>query len=1544
MKIQKRDGSLEQLSFDKIIYRLRKLCNDESLGLLKSIDPDVIAQRVVSSIYDGVTSCELDEEAARIAVSMTENMDYQKLASRITISNLHKSTIECFSEVMETLYNNTDKNEKHMPIIAEDVIEIIRDNKNTLNFAIDYKRDYMFDFFGYKTLEKSYLLKIYNKTLQKMIVVERPQHLYMRVAIGIHKEDIESAIKTYNLISQHFYTHASPTMFNGGTPSGNLSSCFLMNSTDSIEGIFKTLTDCAKISKVGGGIGLHVTNIRAKGSLIRGTNGLSDGIVPLMKMYNSTASYINQCVTPDTVVYSKDGFKRMDEITTQDELVTKDGTYKKVNEVIVNQKQEVIYEISNYASIDPLKCTKEHDIFVIKTSSSKRDYKAQVMERLQKGTLKAEFIPANEIQERYYMGYPIPQHECDIETFSLDQCRMYGIMLGDGSVINSVTSNAKRYQVTLNNNKKLVTKAFVLEFLNKHNIHYWIMNDCEICFTYNTVSIGKMGITEEMLYDKEKHKRMDTRFLHLPKQKAAMLMKGLLESDGCKTSTGLWFTSTDKNLIYSLKYLFLRFGVLTSCQTVDKVGQTMNYNKKGKPIISRKISYQLRIPKLKVIQDFDIKTDFDLQSSVNFFEFDKILYTRITKINKIEYKGDVYDFNMIDNHNYLTDMGLVHNSGKRKGSFAMYLEPWHADVLEFLDMKRPQGHEDMRARDLFYALWVPDLFMKQVENDGDWYLMCPDECPGLPDAYGDEFEELYWKYVKEKRYKRVVKAQEVWKKVLESQIETGVPYIGYKDSVNKKCNQKNLGTIKSSNLCVAPETMILTSKGYYKIEKLENQEVQIWNGQEWSTTVVRKTGEDQELLKVRLSNGSELECTHYHKFYVAKGKRPSEYPILTKIDAKDLEPGMKLIKSEFPIIDNGPSDFPYPYEHGLFSADGTMEHSRQKGKNERCRCKALEGEKYCGRHKKIYLEEGEPSEFCQALIGNGFARITLYGEKKNLLPYISSRLDVHTEDSNNRIHVRLPLEVKDKYIVPINYNMNTKLRWFEGVCDGDGCILRSDGLTGIQIASIHEQFLQDIRFMLQTMGCDPKIVHAADAGNGKGGSGQYMCKRLYRLLITSHDAATLYNIGFRPKRLILSGVYPKNNTKRWTQVQEVVQTNRISDTYCFTEDKRGMGVFNGVLTGQCMEISLYSDDKQYAVCNLCSIALPKFVDYDFEGKPFFDFEKLREVAEYTIIPMNKVIDNNKYPTPETKNTNLAHRPLGIGAQGLADVYFKMKLPYDSLEAKQLNKDIFETIYYGTMKGSIELAKKDGHYSSFPGSPFSEGKLQFDLAAEFDGLNVEKMLSGRWDWASLKEDLKKYGTRNSMLMALMPTASSAQIMGNSEAFEAVDSVIFKRRVLSGEYMVINKYLVEELGKMGLWSNEMKERIISNNGSIQGIDEIPLDIKAVYKTVWEISMKTIIEQCSDRGVYVDQMQSMNLFMANPTYKKLTSMHFYCWRLRNKTGCYYLRSKASSSSGKFSVDVNLEKQIRDKQAKGEVLEKEEEILLCSIDNKEECMACSS
>ena len=1044
MKIKKRDGTFEKLSFDRISYRLRKLSKDPILGKLNKIDIDIITQKVVLRLYDEISSSEIDEESARVAVNMIENEEYPKLAARIVVNNLHKNTIECFSEVMNLLNTNIDSNGNIAPIVSDEFMTFVKKYKNELNEYIDYSRDFLFDYFGFKTLEKSYLLKINEK------VVERPQHMYMRVAVALNRDNLDDIFKTYDYISQGYYTHASPTLFNAGKNYQNLSSCFLINTEDSMEGIFKTISDCAIISKMGGGIGVHISSIRAKGSVIRKTNGRSDGIVPMLKVFNETSCYSNQ-------------------------------------------------------------------------------------------------------------------------------------------------------------------------------------------------------------------------------------------------------------------------------------------------------------------------------------------------------------------------------SGARKGSFAIYIEPYHADIMAFLDLRKNQGHENVRARDLFYALWIPDLFMEKVERNEDWYLMCPDECPGLSDVYGEEFNALYDRYVKEKRYKSVIKAQEVWFKILEVQIETGTPYLLYKDAVNKKSNQKNVGVIKSSNLCVAPETMILTSKGYFPIVNLENQTVDVWNGKEWSKTIVRKTGENQELIKVILSNGSEINCTPYHKFFI------DSYGETIQYEAEDLKPGMKLIECNFPVITDGFDNYNNPYENGIF---------------------------------------------------------------------------------------------KENSIVPTYHNLSIKIKWLQGLIDENG-IVCSDC---ININSFDKFFLENLKYLLQTLGCNPFIIG-------------------YTLEIFNNDILKLYDLGFKSK--LIPNTFRPDSFKTEIFVRNIVKTCRISDTYCFTEEKRGMGVFNGVLTGQCAEITLVSNKEETAVCNLASIALPKYIEKNADGKPFFNHNKLFEVAKFLVTPMNRVIDYNYYPIKETKISNLRHRPLGIGVQGLHNVFIMMGFTFGSEEARQLNVEIFETIYFATLTASNQLAKIDGPYETFQGSPMSQGIFQYDMWDNQEENYIKLInrnifyLSGRWDWNSLKESIKQYGVRNSMLTTCMPTASTAQILGNCESIEPFDSCIFKRRVLSGEYLVVNKHLVKDLIDLKLWNKDMKDLIIANGGSIQNIDIIPTRIKELYKTVWELSMKDLIDLSADRARFIDHTQSLNLFMANPTFSKLTSMHFYAWKKGLKTGIYYLRTKGASDAGKFSVDPELEKKLK---------ENEQAKLICSLQNKEECMMCSS
>ena len=830
MKVQKRNGIKEDVSFDKILNRIKLLCLSDEFDKKLDIDPTIIAQKVCSELYDGVTTTELDILSSEVAISLySGHLDYATLASRIIISNHHKKMEQSkFSEVIDKLYKNN--------IIDKYLYDLVDENKVLINQKIDYSRDYKLDFFGFKTLEKSYLLKCDG------IIVERPQDLFMRVALCIHRDNFSNAFETYDYISNKCFIHATPTLFNAGTRREQLASCFLLSmKEDSITGIYDTLKDCAQISKYAGGIGLHIHNIRANGSYIAGTNGTSNGLIPMLRVFNDTARYVDQ------------------------------------------------------------------------------------------------------------------------------------------------------------------------------------------------------------------------------------------------------------------------------------------------------------------------------------------------------------------------------GGGKRNGSFAMYLEPWHADIFEFIELKKNHGNELERARDLFYALWIPDLFMKRVKEDTTWTLMCPHKCPGLSDCYGEKFNELYTKYESEGLGNRVVRARDLWNAILTTQIETGTPYLLYKDQCNEKSNQKNVGTIKSSNLC---------------------------------TEIIEYSDKDETAV-CNLASISLPSCLEQKKFT----------------------------------------------------------------------------EKFI-----IYSKDNCP--FCE------------YAKK------IISNMDVDFE-------IKL---------------LNDK----------------KDGIKLYQRIDLEEDVL------VETM---PQIYYGSEYVGG-------------------------------------------------------------------------------------------------------------FTEFDKFIKPTYNYNKLGNISKILTLNLNKIIDYNYYPTPETKKSNMRHRPIGIGVQGLANVFYEMGVSFDSDEAKTINKSIFECIYYNSLEESMKLSKQYGSYETFDGSPASQGLLQFDLWDNVPNHNL------KYDWDKLKENIKTNGLRNSLLLAPMPTASTSQILGNYECFEPVMSNIYTRRVLAGEYLVLNNYLVKELMDLEIWNRDIKDELIRFDGSVQNIEEIPYYIKRRYKTAWEIKQKNIIDMSADRGKYICQSQSLNLFIESPSLKILTSMHFYAWQKGLKTGIYYLRSRPSSKAIQFTL----------------------------------------
>jgi ribonucleotide reductase alpha subunit len=902
--------------------------------------------------------------------------------------------------------------------------------------------------------------------------------------------------------------------------------------------------------------------------------------------------------------------------------------------------------------------------------------------RLDAALVKPDWMSLNDLVAGDYMVYRIPDYEKDVASLSMTDCRLYGMLLATGE-----------FEPNLCRMKLSTDSAAVINFLRDYFTARGIAiktveEEEQTVLQWSTASTD-FKFTREQFFDAKGEKAMSAVFLHLPRPKIVQVLRGLLDVAGGISPVDIFLSVPSKELVGQIRYLVLRLGGLIAGFQPRRLGGGRN----SEELIS--------IPQLPELMVFYPGARKAIPDEIQAFRHGDLLFSRIVEMEEEIYDGVVHDFEVEGPHDYtVASLGLVHNGGgRRNGSFAIYLEPWHADVHAFLKMKSNTGSEEERARDLFYAMWIPDLFMRRVEAGGDWSLFCPHEAPGLADVVGAEFDALYERYEAEGRARQKVSAQKLWSEILVSQIETGTPYLLYKDAANLKSNQKNLGTIKSSNLCVAPETLIeiyeptdewrtvpiaSRTKHAVPIASVCDQTVTVWNGSGFSDVVVAKTGEAAALLRVHIiqrvadetdkakATLTSLDCTPYHKFILHSGE-------------------------------------------GLFAE----------------------------------------------------AQRVTAAELKNEM-----RLCDYSTERGERI---------EQYVA----------------------------------------FVEDL--------------------------------------------------------------------------------GRIADTYCYTEPVNHVGIFNGVMTGQCTEIMEYSSPEETAVCNLASIALPYFLDLEARA---FNFDKLRQVVAVIVRNLNRVIDINYYPTPETRRSNMRHRPVGLGIQGLADVFASLGLAWETPEAAALNQEIFEHIYYAAVEMSATLALRDGPYESFVGSPASQGLLQPDLW----NLDSAKFLTASsLDWAALRNKVVRDGLRNSLLLAPMPTASTSQILGYNECIEPFTSNIYARRTLAGEFTVVNRHLVDDLLRRGLWTSDLKEQIVAANGSVQGL-AIPDELKQRYKTVWEIKQKTLIDIAAARGAFICQSQSLNLFIQDPTIAKLSSMHFYAWRQGLKTGIYYLRTKSAVQAIKFTVDPSL------------------------------------
>lgn len=986
----------------------------------------------------------------------------------------------------------------------------------------------------------------------------------------------------------------------------------------------------------------------------------------------------------------------------------------------------------------------------------------------------------------------------------------------------------------------------------------------------------------------------------------------------------------------------------------------------------------------------------------------------------------------------------VNQGGKRNGAMTITLNDWHIDFVDFIQTRDNFTQNGIRFKQANICAFITNLFMKRVRENKNWTMFCPATAAldgeSLLEKNGQDFEDLYEK-IEEEAYKRkkefdlfcqelkvlekqinssevdeeflenyhkkhfqkiemrkklidfkTVNARDVYNLICDMNVKSGMPYIVYRDPVNYKNNMKNIGSCENLNLCVAPETLVLTDTGHRKISSMKDQEINVWNGKEFSPVVVKQTGENQELIKIEFSDGSELECTPYHKFYIQEKYPESKLSndILKSsnvktVEAKDLTTDMKLVKCSFPIIDKG-DDLKNAYTSGFFSGDGT--YNKTKEEPRKCSYKSIDNKMYCKRHLCYETDQDMTSEFCQAMCYTDRPVLSLYGEKIKIMEKLAYRSKGQLID--NRITLCLDVNILDKFSVPLDKSLKSKLEWFSGYVDADGCIVLNNNNQSLQVSSINKEFLRSVKYMLQTCGCNPKISKITDEKytllpDGEGGQKNYVCKPLYRLLLTSFDLQTLINNGLETYRLTINKEQVQRPASHFIKPIKITQIGRYDDTFCFTEHKRNAGIFNGVFTSQCLEIVEPAKPDMISSCNLAHVNLKKFVlqKYDSEEKWYhmYDFEDLGKSCRSLVRNLNKVIDFNYYPLDEKDQDgkvvkrgkisapNFENRPLGIGVSGLAEVFALLEIPYDSPEAKEINKIIFACIYYNCLEESIRLGKKDGKYTNFKfgesqiflnghmqklkGSPISNGYFQFDLwqqEAEYlktrdhlnekiykmeDNIPVNPSVWGsNGTWEKLREDILVYGIRNSMLVALMPTASSAQLLRNAETTEAHQTLIYSRKLTHGNYTCFSEPFVRDMIKEGFWNQETIDFIMMENGSIQNFHRFFRDnkeffnpdfyqedtfkskmdrirrLQQIHKGMFEISQKVTMEMCRQRGIYVCQSQSFNIYIPEPNVKKMQSAHNYSNALQLKTGMYYLRQNPASQTDRFTVDLNIKK----------------------------------
>ena len=1547
-------GAKEPLDTAKLETLITSAC--EHLG--PDVEPKKIMDATLRDLYDGVPLEEVHKCAILAARMLIEqDPDYTYVTARLLLHTIRREVLgeEVLQGEMNTRYA-----EYFPTFIRQGVQAQLLDEKlasfdlKRLGLAMKPERDLQFNYLGLQTLYDRYFLHISERR------IELPQAFFMRVAMGLSLNEInreERAIEFYNVLSTFDFMSSTPTLFNAGTLRSQLSSCYLTTVADDLDGIYEAIKENALLSKFAGGLGNDWTPVRALGSYIKGTNGKSQGVVPFLKVVNDTAVAVNQCFSPETGIYTADGLKAIKDVKPGDLVLGKSGTYREVERRFAYNQTDRMVAVKVKHAIDPLLVTAGHPFYAIQGVPMAHSNE-RTRQWLAKGKVKAEWIDAGALRADDYVAQVIPSEVVNVAGLMEDDARLYGILLGDGHL----SKDGMQWGVS-GNPQRDEHLAFVRAYLQERGIHYWETGRGETyaqvhwafgrgvardATTGRIVGAGHatMPFTYDDIYDEAGCKRISRRFSHLPKPHTAALIQGLLETDGgVSRGKEIYFTNTSRPLVEGLRYQLLRMGVPTAGQYRERDTTHEATRSDGSTTQFSGVTkcFDLRIP---AVPEIAALVGCKPITKKNWLELEGKLFSRVTDIQDISPKPFVFDLKVEGDESYMTTGGLAHNGGKRKGAVCCYLETWHLDIEEFLELRKNTGDDRRRTHDMNTANWIPDLFMRRVMEGGEWTLFSPSDVPDLHDKFGKAFETAYVEYERkaargELKLHKKVAAQSLWRRMLTMLFETGHPWITFKDASNIRSPQSHVGVVHSSNLCcIAADQRVVTDRGLLTIGELyklggKNKVVGLDGVYDASEMLLPRP--NAPMVRIETDEGYSHKVTPDHKVWVKDRGW---------VEAQHLVRGDKLLIQQLEGLWGAKHMPQLSYLMGLIAGDGTF------GRN------------------NVLVDLWE-QDF--ELIDQATESVHLLLEGNTVLRTKSVNTPVLRIDPKSgrarlasaplrRLLDEQGFTVENKTRVPRlvwQGDRETVSAYLSGLYQADGNVVASGEVTTMALASTNRAFIEELQVLWANFGVKSSINQVRgheqhEMPDGRGGKKAYWSQPLYRLLITSIEGCRIAEqvTGVGAKRKSAAAARYLENLKKSGYEQKLHATFAgltalpNEDAYCLTVDSDTHAwTVNGLITKNT-EITLNTNASEIAVCNLGSVNLHAHVR---NGR--LDHDKLKKTITTAMRMLDNVIDINYYAVKKARDSNARHRPVGLGIMGFQDCLHELRIAYASEAAVEFADKSMEAVCYYAYWASTELAKERGRYSSFTGSLWDKGILPQDtlkLLLDERGGYVEVDVSESLDWKSLRERIKEYGMRNSNCVAIAPTATISNIIGVSASIEPNYQNLFVKSNLSGEFTVVNEYLVRDLKKMGLWDAVMVNDLKHFDGSIGKVDRVPQALRDLYATAFEVDATWLVEAGARRQKWIDQAQSLNIYMAGASGKKLDETYKLAW-LRGLKTTYYLRTLAATSAEKSTgkggelnaVTASGGMTAMGAKGQGSGDGAGDDAKFCSIDNPE-CEAC--